>query len=329
MIRVLYFKPADGVRNDLTLQDLPAILQESEGVVWVDFEDTPPETDEPILRELFGFHPLAIDDALQETHVPKVDDWGNYLYIVLEAVYLSDNSRFDELAAEELDVFLGRQYMVTHHNRPIHAVESLWQYLQRDDRLLRNGADALLYRLTDDVVAGFMPIFERLDDEIDHTEDELFNHPTSETLERIFSIKRTIVHLRRIIAPQREVLNRLARDDYDPIDAQARVYFRDVYDHLVRQYEITETLRDLIGGSLDTYLSVVNNRMNEIMRTLTVITTLFMPLTFIVGFFGMNFFAPVVNLRPWTDSMAFMFSLAIMAATPILMYWWMRHRGWF
>jgi magnesium transporter len=329
MIRLLYFKPAYGVRSDLTLQDLPAILQESEGVVWVDFEDTPPETDEPILRELFGFHPLAIDDALQETHVPKVDDWGPYLYIVLEAVYLDDNSRFDELAAEELDVFLGRQYMVTHHNRPIRAVETLWQYLQRDDRLLRNGADALLYRLTDDVVAGFMPIFERLDDEIDHTEDELFNHPTSETLERIFAIKRAIVHLRRIIAPQREVLNRLARDDYGPIDAQARVYFRDVYDHLVRQYEITETLRDLIGGSLDTYLSVVNNRMNEIMRTLTVITTLFMPLTFVVGFFGMNFFAPVVNLRPWTDSIAFMLSLAIMAATPILMYWWMRHRGWF
>jgi magnesium transporter len=107
------------------------------------------------------------------------------------------------------------------------------------------------------------------------------------------------------------------------------VYFRDVYDHLVRQYEISEALRDLIGGTLDTYLSVVNNRMNEIMRTLTVITTLFMPLTFIVGFFGMNFFAPVVNLRPWTDAAAFAFSLVVMIATPLLMYWWMRHRGWF
>jgi magnesium transporter len=125
------------------------------------------------------------------------------------------------------------------------------------------------------------------------------------------------------------VLNRLARDEYSTIDARARVYFRDVYDHLVRQYEISETLRDLIGGSLDTYLSVVNNRMNEIMRTLTVITTLFMPLTFIVGFFGMNFFAPAINLRPWTDSIAFMFSLVIMMMTPLLMYWWMRRRGWF
>ena len=329
MIRILFYKPDQGVRKDLVLSDLSEILQDPDGVVWVDFEDTPPETDEPILTKTFGFHPLAIDDALQETHVPKVDDWDSYLYIVLEAVYLDGDTKFDDLSVEELDVFLGRQYMVTHHNRPIPAVNQLWQYLERDDRTLRNGADALLYRLADEVVAGFMPIFEMLDDEIDRTEDELFNHPSSETLERIFSIKRSIVHLRRIIAPQREVLNRLARDEYPTIDAKARIYFRDVYDHLVRQYEITESLRDLIGGSLDTYLSVVNNRMNEIMRTLTVITTLFMPLTFIVGFFGMNFFAPVVNLRPWTDSLAFALSLAIMLATPLLMYWWMRHRGWF
>jgi magnesium transporter len=329
MIRLLYFRPDKGVRNDLTLEELPAVLKDPVALVWVDFEGNPPETDEPILREIFGFHPLAIDDALQETHVPKIDDWVDYLYIVLQAVYLNGDSQFDELAAEELDVFLGRQYMVTHHNRPIDAINHLWQFLQRDDRLLRNGADALLYRLTDEVVAGYMPIFEKLDDEIDRSEDELFDHPTTETLERIFTIKRAIVQLRRIIAPQREVLNRLARDEYATIDTKARVYFRDVYDHLVRQYEISEALRDLIGGTLDTYLSVVNNRMNEIMRTLTVITTLFMPLTFIVGFFGMNFFAPVVNLRPWTDAAAFAFSLVVMVITPLMMYWWMRHRGWF
>src|SRR5512139_1437562 len=110
MIRILYYKPDQGVRKDLALSDLPEALQDPDGVVWVDFEDTPPETDEPILSETFGFHPLAIDDALQETHVPKIDDWDSYLYIVLEAVYLGGETKFDDLSIEELDVFLGRQF---------------------------------------------------------------------------------------------------------------------------------------------------------------------------------------------------------------------------
>ena len=329
MIRIVYFTPAKGLTTELTLEELPKALQDADGIVWVDFENTPPEEDEPILRELFGFHPLAIDDALQETHVPKIDDWDDYLYIVLQAVSLDDEQPIGDLVVEELDVFLGKQYMVTHHNQSIPAVEHLRDAVVRDHRALKNGADALLYRLVDEVVAGYMPIYERLDDAIDYTEVELFNHPTPSTLEQIFSVKRTVLHLRRIIAPQREVLNKLARDDYATIDAQAKIYFRDVYDHLVRQYEITESLRDLIGGSLDTYLSVINNRMNEIMKTLTVITTLFMPLTFIVGFFGMNFFSPVTDFRIWTNMRAFTFAMGVTIATPLFMYWWMRRRGWF
>ncbi len=128
---------------------------------------------------------------------------------------------------------------------------------------------------------------------IDQTEDEVFDNPTPQTLERIFSLKRAVLHLRRVIGPQREVLNRLARDDFAVIDPRTRVYFRDVYDHLVRLHDITESIRDLVSGALDTYLSVINNRMNDIMKTLTVITTLFMPISFLAGFFGMNFFVPV------------------------------------
>ncbi|MBP1702552.1 MAG: corA, partial [Chloroflexi bacterium] len=153
MIRLVYFTPAKGLTTELTLEELPKALQDADGIVWVDFENTPPEEDEPILRELFGFHPLAIDDALQETHVPKIDDWDDYLYIVLQAVSLDDEQPIGDLIIEELDVFLGKQYMVTHHNQSIPAVEHLRDAVVRDHRALKNGADALLYRLVDEVVA--------------------------------------------------------------------------------------------------------------------------------------------------------------------------------
>jgi magnesium transporter len=134
--------------------------------------------------------------------------------------------------------------------------------------------------------------------------------------------------LRRIIGPQREVLNKLGRGDYPVIPAGYGVFFRDVYDHLVRMYDISESLRDLVGGALDTYLSVVSNRMNEVMKTLTVITTMFMPVSFLAGFFGINFFQPVFRLDAWTSRGAFVALMAIMLLLPVGMFLWMRKRAW-
>jgi magnesium transporter len=193
---------------------------------------------------------------------------------------------------------------------------------------VRNGPDYLLYRLVDEVVASYMPVVEQIDEAIDLAEDQIFARPTPYTLERIFTLKRATLHLRRIIGPQREVLNKLARDDYQVIDSEARVYFRDVYDHLVRLHDISESVRDLVGGALDTYLSVINNRMNDIMKTLTMITTLFMPISFIASFFGMNFFQPARPLTGWTDMPAFTLTMILMIVTPFIMFLWARRRGW-
>jgi magnesium transporter len=160
-------------------------------------------------------------------------------------------------------------------------------------------------------------------------ENEVLGRPDSEIVQRIFTLKRATLHLRRVLSPLREVLNKLARDDYAVIDARDRVYFRDVYDHLVRLHDISESLRDLVGGVLDTYLSVINNRMNEIMKTLTLITTLFMPISFVVGFYGMNFFQPVSkDLSQWTSNPAFIFMMIVVLGTPIGMFTWMRQRKW-
>lgn len=327
MIHSIYYTPDGDFRTDLPQDKFTTALGNPQGLLWVDFEATAPDTDEKIMTGVFGFHPLAVDDALQETHVPKVDDWGDYLYIVLNAVDIQEQDLF-ELAINELDIFIGKNYLVTHHDQHITALHRVWSSCLRDRRHLTHGVDHLLYRLTDEVVAQYMPAVEEIDEEIDTIEDEIFNNPSPGILARIFTLKRAILQLRRMIGPQREVLNKLARDDYPVIDSKARIYFRDVYDHLVRMHELTESLRDLISGALDTYLSVVNNRMNDIMKTLTIITTLFMPISFVVSFFGMNYFYPVLKIDAWTNLPAFGITLLILLMLPIGMFGWIRRRGW-
>jgi len=327
MIRSLYYFPGQSVRKDIPPQEFPALIRNRRGLLWVDFTSEPPETCLPILQS-FGFHPLAIDDALQETHVPKLDDWGSYLYIALNYMNVTEKGNTWETEVDELDVFLGQNYIVTHHDQPINAIDETWAACDRDQRNIQDGADHILYKITDNLVAEYMPTVEKIDAAIDHIEDQVFDRPTPRTLERLFALKRVLLAMRRIVLPQREVLNKLARDDYKVIDPKDRIFFRDIYDHLVRLHDINESLRDLVGGALDTYLSVVNNRMNEIMKTLTIITVLFMPLTFLTGYFGMNFFEPLGNLRNWTTDPVFYLTLAIIFVMPIGMYIWFRRRTW-
>jgi magnesium transporter len=327
MIRSLYRTQDGHIRTDLRPDEFAAALEDAGGLLWVDFSGEPPEACEPILRETFGFHPLAVDDALEEAHVPKVDDWGRYLYVVLHAVVF-DHQDGGPLRTLELDVFLGKNYLVTHQTQSIAAADRVWAACQRDERNLQRGACRLLYRLADELVADYMPTVEEIDEAIDQIEDQVFDNPTPSLLEQLLLLKRALLRLRRIVAPQREVLNKMARGDYDVVGASDRVFFRDVYDHLVRLHDIAEGLRDLVGGVTDTYLSVVNNRMNDVMKTLTIITTLFMPLSFMTGFLGMNFFQPVTPLPLWTGRLAFGLVLAAMALMPASMYLWMRRRAW-
>ena len=326
MLRSLYCTQDGKVTTGLSQIDMAFALQDQAGLLWVDFEADSNEETEPILQKTFGFHPLAIEDALHQSHVPKLDDWGNYLYIVVHTVvYDEEHQDVDTL---ELDIFIGKNYLVTHHDLPIEAVNRVWDAQQRDDRILKNGADHLLYRLMDEIVTSFMPVVEKLDLGLDQIEDEIFGKSAPDTLEKLFSIKRSVLYLRRILAPQREALNKLARDEYEAIDERDRIYFRDVYDHLVRMYDIIESVRDLVSGALDSYLSVTNNRLNDVMKTLTIITTLFMPISFIASFFGMNFFQPAYPLGAWTGGPAFLITMLIIVLTPVTMFLWMRRRRW-
>ena len=328
MIRSLYYHSGKPTRKDIPPEEFPKLARDRRGLLWVDFSNEPAETCLPILQS-FGFHPLAIDDALQETHSPKLDDWGNYIYVVLNYMDVHKNGGDTwETKLEELDIFLGDNYIVSLHDTPLPAIDQTWAACDRDPRTLQDGADHLLYKIADNVVAGFMPIVEKIDGAIDHIEDEVFDRPAPRTLEKLFALKRLLQAMRRVLLPQREVMNKLARDDYKVVDPRDRIFFRDIYDHLVRLHDLNESLRDLVSGAQDTYLSVVNNRMNDIMKTLTIITTLFMPITFITGFFGMNFFEPVAGLIGWTSAQVFAVVLGGMLLFPIGMYLWMRRRTW-
>ena len=327
MLRALYYNGITDLLTDINPEGFADAIQNKSGTLWVDFAGEEPGPSEDILLHTFGFHPLAVDDALHETHVPKVDDWEKYLYIAMHAI--SFTSGEEDIEAIELDIFLGENYIVTHHDLPIQALNRIWDTCTKDSRYFKRGADHVLYKVTDELIVDYMNVVELLDEEIELVEDEVLGKPPADIVQRIFTLKRATLHLRRVLSPLREVLNKLARDDYNVIDAKDRVYFRDVYDHLVRLHDISESLRDLVGGVLDTYLSVINNHMNEIMKTLTLITTLFMPITFVTGFFGMNFFQPVsAELSRWTTNPAFIVMLTIVICTPLGMFLWMRRRKW-
>jgi magnesium transporter len=332
-VRIVYRDGMGQNHLEWPLEKLETALADAAGTVWIDIEDIESANNasvEAMLRDVFHFHPLAIEDALKDTHVPKVDDWGKYLYIVVDTIDFDPET--DDLRLHELDLFLGTNYLVTYHNESTEVLERHRRNIEREpDSRLKSGPAHLLYRLLDEVVAEFLPAIEHLDNEIDDAQDEVFNVPTPRTLRKIFHVKRGALQLHRVVIPMREVMNRLARDPYVQVHTDHRIYFRDVYDHLVRIHDIIESLRDLISGALDTYLSVVSNRTNDIMKALTLVNVMFLPMSFVAGFFGMNFFGETLTFisPPLPKATLFAIACTVMIGTPVGMALMARRRNWF
>lgn len=326
-MRSIYREPSGAIREDLSEAAIAQALSVAEGLLWVDLDANEIDQNRHLLLDVFGFHPLAVADALEERHVPKLDDWEQYLYIGLHEAVLEGDAD-TPLNTHEVDIFVGRNYMVTHQAGVHLAITTVWDACQRDERLMQRGATHLLYRLADELADGYMQVIDGLDEVVDHIEDRVLQGSDGEILGTIMRYKRALLRLRRVVAPQREVINKLARGDDDVLDDTKLIYFRDVYDHYVRLADIAENLRDLISGALDTHLSVINNRMNEVMKTLTVITVLFAPLTFITGFFGMNFFEASGLFTVWTGRVALYTTLGLLALAPVGMVFWLRRRAW-
>ncbi|MBG0786572.1 MAG: magnesium transporter CorA family protein [Anaerolineaceae bacterium] len=327
MIENMVWGPKQEVHLNVSTGDLKAALAAEDRFVWVNLHDEPVESSRAMLIDVFDFHPLAIEDALEETHVPRIDEWGGYLYLVLRII--NPNQDFNKtFTTRELDVFISGNYIVTHQEQGNLGVEKIWQLVLRNPQHLGSTPIHLLYLILDNGADDFILSAEKIDLILNDLEDQVFIHPEPEMLELISKMKQGLMGLRQVVAPQREVLNKMARGDYLILEQGSRVYFRDIYDHFHRLYELIDNLRDLTSNALEIYLSVVNNKMSNVMKTLTIITTLFMPISFLTGFFGMNFFQPVMGPTTWTGFTVFHVILGIMILLPVGMLIFIFRRGW-
>jgi len=287
-------------------------------MVWLDVA-TPTEDDLNWLAREYNFHPLAIEDCRHFDQRAKVEPYDGYLFISVDAVTRQNG----ELAAQEMEVFLGADYLVTVHREPLAAIEGMRARCAVDRRTGAYRADMLLYQIVDQMVDAFFPLLDEIEDEIDELEDEILERATYATMQRIFALKQQLVYLRKVVAPMREAMNALASTRYELIDPRTAVYYRDLYDHLVRIYDLIETSRDLLGNALDAYLSTVSNRLNEVMKRLTLLTTIFMPISFLVGFGGMNF-----TQLPFDNPTAFGVMMGLLIIVPVGMMFWFWRSKW-
>ncbi len=325
MIRSVYYSSDGKTQNDLPLADIVKIVKSKQGLLWVSLESANEDEVNRVLRDTFHFHPLAVEDCLSNGYQsPKVDDFSEYLFIIAHAV--RPGQPIADFNPLELNLFLGKNYLVTCYTEDsMPPVVAVWQTLARDERLHARGSDFLCHAVLDHLVDDYMPIIDQLDEEIETLEDEVVAHPQPLVLDRLQQLKHFIMVLRRVINPQREVVNRLSRDEFPQIDKQSRIYFRDIYDHLVRIQEMTESIRDIASGAMDIYLNSTSLRLNEVMKALTIVSTIFLPLSFIAGVYGMNFqFLPEIT---WRYGYYFAWGLFFTVAITMLVFF--KRRKWF
>jgi magnesium transporter len=293
---------------------------------WIDvYAPSPLELE--LLRERFDLHPLTIEDCGRFDQRPKLEEYRDHTFLVTQG-FAAKGDTVKELELHELHTFLGETFLITVHQGDIAALERVWLRLAGEPRLFARGVDFVYYLIADGIVDNNFPILDLIADELEELEDSVLSSPKREDLQRIFQLKHHLVAMRKVLSPQRDVLGLLAKRGDSHIQERTAVYLRDVYDHLVRINESIEANRDLLGNALDAYLSAVGQRTNEIMKHLTILSAIFLPLAFVVGFFGQNF----VNLafvKDWVHSDTLMWIMVgICAATPVAMLGWFKYRDW-
>ncbi|HEX3142830.1 MAG TPA: magnesium/cobalt transporter CorA [Pyrinomonadaceae bacterium] len=285
---IVYREGAEKIETGFTVEQLPELLKDEKTVIWVDM-DKPTEADDQILLNVFRFHPLTVEDCRETRNYPKVEEFPGYLYFILHGVQ-ADTSP-DHFNTIELDAFIGSNYVITYHHDEFRSINNVKKLLSTSPVLCQRGAAFLIHQIFDQIVDYYSPVLDDFDERIAKLEDDIFtmSRPNKAILEEIMDLKRGVLRLRRITGRQREVILRASRGEFSLIPAQLLPFYRDIYDHIMRVTDMAESYRDLLSGALDAYMSVVGNRMNEIMKVLTVFSAVMLPLTFIAGVYGMNF----------------------------------------
>jgi magnesium transporter len=301
-----FIKFGDG-RTSTATDDatLAAALRDPKATFWLDMLK-PSDEEWAILDDVFGFHPLAIEDSIQYAQRPKIESYNHvgdacqqgYFYMVIHGVDPADAKK--RLETQELDMFMSERYLITIHDEPMAPIEQLKARASADPHIVLDpGIDLMLYKILDRLVDAYSPILDDMQDELDELEEEAVTDPSPGLLPRIAIKKRELLNLRRVIGPQREVLAQLTRGEVPFIRETTRIYLRDVLDHAIRAVEMIELYRDLVIGARDIYMSSISNNLNQIMKTLTIITVIALPMTVITSFFGMNFNPDAIPLWGW------------------------------
>ncbi|MCK9299351.1 MAG: magnesium/cobalt transporter CorA [Methanoculleus sp.] len=290
-------------------------------VIWIDVDGVHDTGAIQAVGDAVGIHPLTLEDIANTSQRPKIEDYRDYLYVAVRMLAPGDG----EFRSEQVSLVLGRGYVVSFQEQPGDVFERIRERLRAGAGRLRSaGPDYLFYALLDAIVDGYFSVIEVFGERIEVVEEEVVADPDRGTLQAIYALKRSLIALRRSVWPLREAVAQLERGESPLIGEQTLVYFRDVYDHTIEVAETVETYRDTMSGTLDVYLSSQSSRMNEIMKVLTVIATIFIPLTFIAGVYGMNFaYMPEIS-HPWGYPLA----LASMAAVAAAMLVYFRKRNW-
>ena len=319
---VKVFTHEAGVTRSVETVD-PAWLKPDSGVlVWV-VMDNPTTAESRILSDVFHIHELAIEDALAEIHHPKIESYGDYLYLVLHGIDFQ--ARHHVFKTKDVDFFLSPQFLVTVHHGSSRSIAKVEQVCERHSQLLGEGTAALLHRLIDAMVDNYRPEIEKLQQRLDQLETEVFERPNPRLARQILDFKRDVASLRQVVLPERDAVGRLARREFALISEPLAYRFRDVHDHLVRLSDEAMFFQDRISGILDAHLSAVSNQLNQVMKVLTLISTIFLPMTVLTGMYGMNVTLPHM---PGGEAWQYWWIVGIMVALAIGMITVFRRKGW-
>lgn len=330
-ITLIDYNQSDIQRIDINSPEDCIPYLDSESISWVDIGGLGDEQTWQQLKRVFNLHPLALEDIIHVPQRPKMEEFEDQIVIIARMVSLREDGR--SLLTEQISLVVGKHYLLTVQEEPYYdCLQFVRERLQSNRSPIRKaGVDYLVYALLDAIIDGFFPILEMYGELIEDLEAEVVTAPTARTLERIYQIKRELLEIRRAIWPQRDAINALIRDSSDLINHDVRIYLRDCYDHAVQVLDIVETYRELASSMTDVYLSSISNRMNEVMKTLTIISSIFIPLTFIAGIYGMNFNpeASPFNMPELNSYWGYVATLAVMVIIAIGMIIFFWRRGWF
>lgn len=325
MIRSFVFSQGKLAGQDLGLDFLKVMLIEEDAQVWVDLEQATPEETKTMLEGIFSFHPLAIEDCVSPSEQPKIDEYEGYVFMVIHAVDYSQSEH--KFQTTELNMFIGKNLLVTYHDRPLRSVSGTIERVLKNPAAVARAPDRLTYTILDLLLDNYDPALEDLSTEFAELDTMMLQGSGGDVLGQIMHLKNEVRRLRQIMAPQRDVIGRIARGEFKIVRAHLLPYFRDLLDRLNRIHDLAENYRDSLNETLQVHLNLQQMQVNRVIKVLTVLATLSLPLVAITSFYGMNIrHFPNTDWPSWPWAYAFI--LGLNTALTGLIYWFLKRKNW-